>query len=57
MKTYKLHCANEQDWGIMCVWKTAKGHILPVIKCVSFIFEIDGCPKTIKKWSDVPFEV
>ena len=56
-KTHKIHCANcDADWGIMCVWPM-EGHEFPVLKCKRFIFEISGVPRSIRKWSDVPFEV
>ena len=57
-KTHKLHCAEcSRDWGVICVWKIAKDYELPVIKSSSFIFEIDGHKRLIKKWSDAPFEI
>jgi len=56
-KTHKIYCANcNADWGIMCVWPM-EGHEFPVLKCKSFIFEISGVARSIRKWSDVPFEV
>ena len=56
-KMYKIFCANcDADWGNMCVWPM-EGHEFPVLKCKSFIFEIKGAPRSIRKWSDVPFEV
>ena len=56
--THKLHCAKcDQDWGILCIWKATKGYELPVIKSVSFVFEINGHSQLIKKWSTAPFKV
>ena len=56
-KTHKIHCATcGADWGIMCVWPI-EGHEFPVLKCKSFIFEISGVLHSIRKWSDMPFEV
>lgn len=55
-KTQKIYCREcEQDWGVKCIWP-AKSHSFPVIKCRAFIFEINGVPHPIKKWSDVPFK-
>ena len=56
-KTHKIYCAScDADWGIMCIWPS-EGHEFPVLKCVSFIFEIEGVRQYIKKWSDVTFEI
>ena len=56
-KTHKIYCANcDADWGIMCIWPS-EGHEFPVLKCMSFIFEIGGVRQYIKKWSDVTFEI
>ena len=56
-KTHKIYCANcGADWGIMCIWPS-EGYEFPVLKCKSFIFEIRGVLRSIKKWSDVPLEI
>ena len=56
-KTHKIHCAKcDADWGIMCIWPS-EGYEFPVLKCKSFIFEIRGVMRSIRKWSDVPLEV
>ena len=56
-KTQKIYCREcEEDWGIMCVWP-AKSYSFPIIKCKSFIFEINGIPRPVKKWSDVTFQI
>ena len=56
-KTHKIHCAKcDADWGNMCIWSKG-GHEFPVLKCKSFIFEIRGVTRSIKKWSDAPFKI
>ena len=56
-KTHKIYCANcDADWGIMCIWPS-EGYEFPVLKCKSFIFEIRGVSRSIRKWSDVPLEI
>ena len=55
-KNEKIYCHEcEEDWGIKCTWP-AKSYSFPILKCKSFTFEINGLPRTIKKWSDVPFQ-
>ena len=54
-KKSKIHCSEcDQDWGIMCTWPT-EGHMFPVVKCVGFVFEINGKGHPLKKWSNAPF--
>ena len=33
------------------------GKEIPVLKCESFAFYINGRPKTFRKWKDRPFKV
>ena len=57
VKTHKIHCKNcDADWGVMVTWPS-KGHEFPVLKCKSFAFEARKVPRSVKKWSDAPFEV
>ena len=56
-QTHKIYCAVcDSEWGIMATWP-AKGMEFPVLKCKQFIFESDGQPRAIRKWSDAPFEL
>ena len=56
-QTDKIHCGScEKQWGVKCIWPT-DGFAFPVIKCSSFNFEMDGCPRIVKKWTEAPFEV
>ena len=56
-QTHKIYCARcDSDWGIMATWP-AKGKEFPILKCKQFIFESKGRPRSIKKWSDAPFEL
>ena len=56
-KTHKIYCSKcDHDWGVRCLWPT-KGHEFPVIKCKSFIFEVNKFKRTLKKWKDAPFEI
>lgn len=55
--THKIHCTKcDSEWGIMATWP-AKGKQFPVLKCKQFIFENNGQPRSIRKWSDAPFEL
>ncbi len=54
-KTHKIYCSKcDLDWGSQCIWPS-EGHVFPIIKCGSFIFEIEGEPRPVKKWSSAPF--
>ena len=56
-KMSKMYCRNcNSDWGVMCIWPS-EGYELPVLKCKSFIFEIDGVPRPVRKWSEAPFDI
>ena len=56
-QTHKIYCAKcDSEWGIMATWP-AKGKEFPVLKCKQFIFESNGQPRSIRKWSDAPFEL
>ena len=56
-QTHKIFCAScDSEWGIMATWP-AKGKEFPVLKCKQFIFESNGQPRSIKKWSNAPFEL
>ena len=56
-KMSKMYCRNcNSDWGVMCIWPS-EGYELPVLKCKSFIFEIDGVLQPVRKWSDAPFDI
>ena len=57
-KTHKIHCSDcDKDWGVLCIWP-AEGHQFPVLKCISFLFQINGnCPQSLKKWTAAPFEI
>ena len=56
-RTHKISCRKcGQDWGVKCVWKKG-GYTFPVIKCEAFAFEIKGNRRTIRKWSQAPFEM
>ena len=56
-KTEKIFCAKcDLDWGSQCIWPS-NGHVFPIIKCSSFIFELGGQPRPVKKWSYAPFEM
>ena len=57
VQTHKIFCLNcDSEWGIMATWP-AKGKVFPVLKCKRFIFETNGQPRSIGKWSDAPFEL
>ncbi len=54
-KVHKVHCAKcDSDWGVECFWP--RGNLLPIVKCKSFIFEIDGFPVPVRQWSKAPFK-
>ena len=56
-QTHKIYCTNcDSEWGIMATWP-AKGKEFPVLKCKQFIFETNGEPRSIRKWSDAPFKL
>ena len=56
-KKSKIYCAwCDYDWGVMCTWPEA-GYEFPLLKCKSFIFEVNGIPRPVGKWSDAPFEI
>ena len=40
----------------LATWPST-GHKFPVLKCKSFIFEAKGYPMSVRKWSDVLFDV
>ena len=53
----KIHCVEcNAEWGVMCVWPS-KGYELPVLKCTSFIFEIEDIARPVRKWSEAPFAI
>ena len=55
--TDKIYCAKcDSEWGIMATWP-AKSQQFPVVKCKQFIFESNGQPQWIRKWSNVPFQL
>ena len=55
--TDKIFCAKcDSEWGIMATWP-AKSKQFPVLKCKQFIFETNSKPRSIRKWSDAPFEL
>ena len=55
--TDKIYCAKcDSEWGIMATWP-AKSKQFPVLKCKQFIFESNGQPQSIRKWSNAPFEL
>ena len=56
-QTHKIFCARcDSEWGIMATWP-AKGKQFPVLKCKQFIFESNGQPQLIRKWSNAPFQL
>ena len=56
-QTHKIFCGKcDSEWGIMATWPV-KGQEFPVLKCKRFIFETNGQPKSVSKWSDAPFEL
>ena len=56
-KTHKVHCQKcDYDWGIMCFWHN-ENYEFPILKCKSFIFEVNGEIKIVPKWSNAPFEM
>lgn len=58
VKNEKIACVVcDKDWGVQCVWKRRENAKLPVLKCDCFIYEIDGCNRTFRKWSTVPFHI
>ena len=64
--THKIFCANcNSDWGALVI-ETNESHQQPadkkeeefsILKCKSFVFERNGQPMPIKKWSDTSFKV
>ena len=58
IKTHKIYCKNcESDWGVMCNL-VHEGREFPVLKCMSFSFQEDGCcPVFVSQWSKARFEI
>ena len=53
----KIYCKTcGTKWGGMCIWPSA-GYELPILKCKYFIFEIEGYPCSVRKWSEAPFKI
>ena len=56
-RTGVIFCKNcGTEWGGMCIWPSA-GYELPILKCKNFIFEIEGYPRPVRKWTEAPFEI
>ena len=57
-RTHKIYCAScGQDWGVMGRWWKDQ-RTLPVLKCTSFLFQINKLTSwSCKKWSQVPFTI
>ena len=54
-KVHKIRCSEcDNDWGVECFWP--KGHVHPIIKCKGFVFDVDGRPFPVSKWSSAPFK-
>ena len=58
MKQEKIiSCAEcDADWGVLFTWPH-NGTEIPVLRCKSFIFHIDGELHPVGKWSEAPFTV
>ena len=58
MKQEKIiSCAEcDAEWGVLFTWPH-KGTEIPVLRCKSFIFHIDGELHPVGKWSEAPFTV
>ena len=55
-KVGKIYCKKcGADWGVLKQF--GNGEEAPALKCSSFLFNISGNLKVIKKWKGVPFEV
>ena len=56
-RTGVISCKNcGTEWGGMCIWPSA-GYELPTLKCKNFIFEIEGYPRPVRKWTEAPFDI
>ena len=56
-ETHKIYCRNcNTELGSLCYWP-AKECDLPVLRCKSFRFEVNGLPHTVRKWSEVPLHI
>ncbi len=57
VETQRMHCTHcGTEWGALCYWPL-KGYEFHVLRCKSFVFELDGAPHTVKRWSDAPFTI
>lgn len=57
VKTHKIYCSScDCDWGIIGTWLRERKEF-PILKCKSFIFETNNQPRSVPRWSNVPFEV
>ncbi len=57
VETQRIHCANcSTEWGALCYWPL-KGYEFHVLRCKSFLFEMNGSPHTVRRWSDAPFTI
>lgn len=57
VETQRIHCVNcNTEWGALCYWPL-KGYEFHVLRCKSFIFQMNGSPHTVKRWSDAPFTI
>ena len=57
VKTHKMYCLScDLDWGMIATWLRERKEF-PILKCNSFIFETNNQPRSVRRWSDVPFEV
>lgn len=54
-KREKIYCSEcDMEWGALFFW-TEQGYIFPVIKCTSFVFELqESRPLFPSKWREVP---
>ena len=56
-RSANIFCKNcGTEWGGMCIWPSA-GYELPFLKCKYFLFEIADSPRSVKKWSEAPFDI
>ena len=46
----------KEKWGVIILWPK-EGKSLPTLRCKAFVFEKNGMPFAVKKWSVAPFQV
>ena len=55
-KHYKIHCTScNSSWGVLATWPSKKE--IPILKCNSFNFFVNGRRISVTKWKDIPFKV